>query len=102
MLDQKAARAAIEAAVQSTPGATVTVDKAALLSVIGAPSASAADRLYLWLVPGLLVLVGLAVVGMFLLIYDGKTETAPDLLLTAFTGLLTGLLGLFIRSPQGT
>lgn len=100
MLDKDAARAAIEAAIQSEASSSVTVDKSALQSLIREPSQSAADRLYLWLVPGLMVLIGLALVGMFLLIIDGNTATAPDLLLTAFTGLLTGLLGLFIRSPQ--
>jgi hypothetical protein len=69
--------------------------------VIGAPGQPAADRLYQWLVPGLMGLVKVALVGIFLVVIDGNPQTAPDLMLTAFAALLTGLLGLFIQSPQG-
>jgi hypothetical protein len=64
------------------------------------PSQSAVDRIYGYLVPGLLILAGLALIGMFYVIADGKVDTTPDLLLTVFTATLTGLLGLFARSPQ--
>jgi len=65
------------------------------------PSQPAVDRIYLYLVPGLLILAGLALLGMFYVIADGNVDTTPDLLLTVFTATLTGLLGLFARSPQG-
>jgi len=48
------------------------------------------------LVTGLLVLLAIALGGLIYLPIDGKE---PDLALTAFSALLTGLIGLFAPSP---
>ena len=47
-----------------------------------------------------MVLTSFALIGAFYLIADNKAGTSPDLALTMFTALLTGLLGLFIKSPR--
>jgi hypothetical protein len=50
-------------------------------------------------VAGILVLATLALAGLLLLIADGNPATVPDLALTDFVGLLSGLLGLLIGAP---
>jgi hypothetical protein len=44
----------------------------------------------------LAIIAGASLVGLVLLLAMGKS---PDLVLTAFTASLTGLLGLFVKSP---
>ena len=44
----------------------------------------------------LAIIAGLALVGLVVLLAISKT---PDLILTAFTASVTGLLGLFVKSP---
>jgi hypothetical protein len=53
---------------------------------------------FLWqvVVLALAAIAGLSLVGLVVLIAIGKT---PDLVLTAFTASVTGLLGLFVQSP---
>lgn len=85
-------------------GETVTIDREALdklNSLVRGPSQGVADQLWFWLVAGLLILTAISLLGLLFLIADGNNSTSPDLALTTFTASLTGLLGLFIRSPQG-
>jgi hypothetical protein len=89
-----------QAALDTTTGNTISVDRATLQALVGPPSQTTANELWRWLVPGLLLLTTISLVGMLYLIADGSEKTSPDLALTAFTALLTGLLGLFIKSPQ--
>jgi hypothetical protein len=100
MATDEAARRSVNASIDSATGSSVTLDKEVLVRALGTPSQGALDKAFGWLVPGLIVMLLLSLVGMFLLIYDANVNTAPDMLLTAFTALLTGLLGLFIKSPQ--
>ena len=58
-----------------------------------------ADRLWLLVVAGLLGLATIALAGVLYLIADGNPETKPELALTAFVGVLGGLLGLLIGAP---
>jgi len=89
-----------EALAKNAGSDQVVVPRTTLEAAFPSPSQSVVDRLYLYvLVPGLLVLAGLALLGMFFLTVDGNDKTAPDLLLTAFTATMTGLLGLFAKSP---
>jgi hypothetical protein len=82
-------------------GDEVTIDREALRSLVSGPSQDTSNELWRWLVPGLMLLVLVSLVGLLWLIADGNEATSPELALTAFTALLTGLLGLFIRAPQG-
>lgn len=94
------ARTELRNAIDQAAGSDmVTVKKETLAAVIGSPSQATTDQIYRYLIPGLLILAGLALVGMFFLMADGNEKTPPDLLLTAFTATMTGLLGLFAKSP---
>lgn len=55
--------------------------------------------LYRAVVAGLIATMGLALIALAWTILDGNDKTSPDLLLTAFTGTLGGLIGLFVRAP---
>jgi hypothetical protein len=58
-----------------------------------------ADTLWRWVVVGLLLLAAVALLGVLYLIADGNPATQPELALTAFVGVLGGLLGLLIGAP---
>jgi hypothetical protein len=83
----------------ASSGDNVTVDKEQLRLVL-TPTQDTANALWRWLVPRLLGLTAVSLIGLIWLIADGNEATSPDLVLTALTALLTGLLGLFIKSPS--
>ncbi|HYI38241.1 MAG TPA: hypothetical protein VEX39_16675 [Thermoleophilaceae bacterium] len=83
----------VSEAVKDLDGAA---QQAAIRAVISPPDTATTNELWLRLITGLLVLTGLALAGLIYLIADGKSS---DIVLTAFTGLLTGLIGLFAPSP---
>jgi hypothetical protein len=60
------------------------------------PSQDVANFLWKVVVLALAGIAGLALVGLVILLAIGK---APDVVLTAFTATVTGLLGLFVQSP---
>jgi hypothetical protein len=60
------------------------------------PSQSTTDDLWTFLIKGLIVLVGIALIAIVVLIAVGKYQ---DVALTVFTALLAGLLGLFVDNP---
>ncbi|HEU0019934.1 MAG TPA: hypothetical protein VFQ14_06550 [Thermoleophilaceae bacterium] len=70
----------------------------ALEQVVPAPTQGAADKLWMVLVAGLVGLLTIAIVGLIYAVVDDKPT---DVLVTVFTGLVTGLLGLFAKSPVG-
>ena len=85
---------------QSGGSATVEVSATDLRLLVAGADQHTTNWLWLILVGGLMLLTGLALVGTFYLIADDREGTSPDLALTMFTALLTGLLGLFIKSPR--
>ncbi len=86
------------AAVQTTAEATKELDPAAQVAavegVVPGPDAETTKTLWIILVSGLVGALLLALVG--LIVVD---EDTTDVALTAFTALLTGLIGLFSPSP---
>lgn len=68
----------------------------AVEAFLAEPSQETTDKVWLILIIGLLVLLGLTLLGIIGLLIDGEDT---QVLLTAFSALLTGLLGLFIQSP---
>jgi hypothetical protein len=68
---------------------------------VALPTPPAVDVGFLWkaLVVGLLMVLLVSAVGIIWTIADGNDKTAPDVLVTIFTSVLTGLVGLFVRSP---
>ena len=87
----------IERMLQATAGEDPAL-RAALLHALGAGQGTA-DSLWRWVVAGLLGLATLALAGLLYLLAQGNPNTPPELALTAFVGLLGGLLGLLIGAP---
>lgn len=95
---------AVRGLLAETANADEGVQKAALEAMapapVPAPDQGAANKLWTMLVAGLLVLTAIALVGLLIMVGDGDDETSPDLVVAVFSSLLTGLLGLFIKSPM--
>jgi hypothetical protein len=87
----------VERFLQATQGEDPSA-RAAMAQALTARN-RAADTLWRWVVIGLMVLSALALAGLLYLVADGNPETQPDLVLTAFVGLLGGLMGLLIGAP---
>lgn len=93
------ARRQLQAAIDTQAGDSITVSKDTARAAIALPDQPTSNWLYKILVPGLLILTVISLVGLILLIIDANEATPPDLVLTTFTASLTGLLGLFVKSP---
>jgi hypothetical protein len=87
----------VQAAMAATEGASSEVQAAAIEAVVPPPSGQSVNDLWMLLVRGLLLLLLISVCGVIFLLVDGKD---PDLVVTVFTALLTGMLGLFAPSPS--
>jgi ferric-dicitrate binding protein FerR (iron transport regulator) len=87
----------IERMLQATAGEDPAL-RAAVVNAFGSGQKTA-DTLWRWIVAGFLVLATIALAGLLYLIADSNPGTEPDLALTAFVGLLGGLLGLLIGAP---
>jgi hypothetical protein len=87
----------VQRLLQTTAGEDPAL-RAALVRAI-ASGDRAADALWLWVVAGLLLLATIALAGLLYLLARGNPSTPPELALTAFVGLLGGLLGLLIGAP---
>lgn len=72
------------------------VQQAAIQAVVLPPTQEAANQLWMTLVRGLLLLLVIALAGLLYLLIDDKSS---DVILTVFSSLLTGLIGLFAPSP---
>jgi hypothetical protein len=100
-LDPGALAAAIESTANTVKDRPPSVQRAALVAAGGAgtPDTATTNDLWRYIVIGLLVLLFVALVGLITLLALGKTV---DVVLTAFTALLTGTVGLFVPSPAGS
>ena len=87
----------IERLLQSSGGDDAAL-REALVKVLASRERTA-DTLWVLVIAGLLALAGLALAGLLYLVADGNPATQPDLALTAFVGVLCGLLGLLIGAP---
>jgi hypothetical protein len=96
---------AVRGAVDGASGEAVEVKAAAV-----AAAATAASRIpeppphevgVLWriLATALSVVLVSALGGIIWTVVDGRDNTSPDVLVTVFSSALTGLLGLFVKSP---
>ncbi len=88
------------AGVQDQPAEVkAAVGAAAATAAIPPPSAEGASQLWKLLILGLIVLLVIALFGIIKTAADGKTSTSPDVIVTVFSSVLTGLVGLFVKSP---
>lgn len=94
--------AAVQELIAATDTKPADVQKAALEAMAAPiPAPSGADVGWLWkvLVVGVLVLIGIAIIGVLIAVLDGDVKTEGDKALIIFTPLVTGLFGLFVPSP---
>jgi hypothetical protein len=91
--DQAAAAHKLSAAVA---GLDPAAQQIVLKAVVPAPSGLAINQLWLIFISGLAGALLIALIGLIVLAIDGKTT---DVVVTAFSALLAGLLGLFAPSP---
>jgi hypothetical protein len=87
----------VQRLLQATAGEDPAV-RAALLRAIMARDTTT-DSLWRLVVAGLLLLATIALGGLLYLLARGNPNTPPELALTAFMGLLSGLMGLLIGAP---
>ena len=90
---------AVQAVAEATSGSSAEVQRIAMQAVVPPPTQADADRLWFVLVVGLLMLAAISLAGLVFLLADGKEGTEHDAALTAFSSLITGLLGLFAPKP---
>lgn len=91
-----AVEVAAPAAADLDQSAQSTAVAAATGTGIAGADAATSNRLWTIIVIGLLSLLATALVGLIVLLAIGKSV---DLVVTAFTALLTGTVGLFVPSP---
>lgn len=90
---------AVTEALEATVGQPAEVQAAAVAAAIPPPPAEQAGSLWRSLITGLVILLVLSLGGVIWAVLDGSESTSPDVIVTLFTAVLTGLLGLFVRSP---
>lgn len=95
-MDEAHWNAELEKALKENYEAGPEAQADAIEAFLAEPSQDATDSIWKMLVGGLLVLLGICVLGIIGLILDDKDSQS---ILTAFSALLTGLLGVFIPSP---
>jgi hypothetical protein len=91
---------AVSEALEATEGQPAEVQAAAVAAAIPPPSPEAAIGLWRTLVTGLVIVLVLSLIGIMWAVLDGNANTSPDVIVTIFTAALTGLIGLFVRSPM--
>ena len=87
----------VASVAQSVQNLSPPAQVAAVNAVIGAPDASTTKIVWIILVGGLVSLLLVALGGLIYLLSEELGNT--DTLLTVFTSVLTGLVGLFAPSP---
>ena len=88
----------VQRVLSATASETPEVKRAALSVLVPAPGKTAADIVWIVLVAGLIVILVLAILGLTHVL--GHT-VSDDKIVTIFTTVLAGLLGLFAKSPSG-
>jgi hypothetical protein len=102
-METSAQRAAsVTQVVEATASENSDVKQAALNALtapIPGPTRTAADIVWIVLVSGLVVLLVLATLGLTHVL---GSDVADDKVVTIFTTVLAGLLGLFVKNPSGS
>jgi len=87
----------VQLVLNAAAGESASVKEAALSALVPTPGRTAADVVWVLLVGGLIVILVLAILGLTHVL--GHT-VSDDKLVTVFTTVLAGLLGLFARAPS--
>jgi hypothetical protein len=88
---------AIATVTQASQGLDPAAQLAAVTAVVPPPDAKTTGTLWIILISGLVGLLIIALGGLIYLVADGIEGS--DVVLTVFSSLLTGLIGLFSTSP---
>ncbi len=98
---QQAVRGAMEGAAGQSVEVRAAVGAAAAAGVSGmtAPPPHEVGALWKILVSALSVVLVISLAGIIWTVIDGRDTTSPDVIVTIFSSALTGLLGLFVKSP---
>lgn len=101
---QNAIERSTESALAATANQPPEVKAAAVGAAVaaGVPSPLPSDVAFIWklLIGGLILALLGALAGVIFVVVDGEETTNPDVIVTIFTSVLTGLIGLFVRSPS--
>jgi hypothetical protein len=73
---------------------------AATATTISHPPENQVGVLWRILVSALAAVLVMALAGIIWTVVDGKDSTSPEVIVTIFSSALTGLIGLFVRSPR--
>jgi hypothetical protein len=87
----------VQLVLNAAANESTSVKEAALSALVPVPGRTAADVVWVMLVGGLIVILVLAILGLTHVL--GHT-VSDDKLVTVFTTVLAGLLGLFARAPS--
>ena len=79
---------------------SVQAREAAEITTITDPPADRSGELWKILVLALAVVMVMALAGIIWTVVDGKDTTSPEVIVTIFSSALTGLIGLFVKSPR--
>jgi hypothetical protein len=101
MTVQDAVRDAMEGAAGEAVEVKAAVGAAAATAATRIPKPTDTEAGVLWtiLVTALSVVLVIALAGIIWTVIDAKENTSPDVIVTVFSSALTGLIGLFVKSP---
>ncbi|MEV6631095.1 hypothetical protein AB0M54_10105 [Actinoplanes sp. NPDC051470] len=100
MTVQQMVRDAMEGAAGESVEVKAAVGAAAAAQSIPTPTTSDTGMLWRILVVALSVILVIALAGIIWTVVDGNEGTSPDVIVTVFSSALSGMLGLFVKSPN--
>ncbi len=96
---EESVRDAVAGVADETAEIKAAVGAAAVTAAIPSPVGPEVNTLWKTLVSGLVAILVLSLGGIIYTVADANELTSPDVLVTVFSSVLTGLIGLFVRSP---
>jgi hypothetical protein len=92
-------RAAVDAVEGQPAEVKAAVGAAAATAAIPSPAPADAGMLWKIFVAGLVAILLIALGGIIYTVADANDQTGPDVIVTVFSSVLTGLIGLFVKAP---
>lgn len=99
MTVQQMVRDAMQGAAGESVEVKAAIGAAAAAQSVPRPPATEMGTLWKILILALSVVLVIALAGIIWTVVDGKESTSPDVIVTVFSSALSGMLGLFVRSP---